>query len=125
MPELVGARVELGVGDLPLALDQGHGVRRARRLRLEAPVQKIRRLRTRRRVPLPDQLLLDRGKQRYLGDVGARRREQTGQQDLEVTYEAIEGRRVEQIGGVLDLADQSAVPFLQAEREIELRRRPD
>jgi hypothetical protein len=53
-----------------------------------------------------------------------RRGQGRGEQSLEMEDQAVDGRGIKQIGGVFDGPADSAAVLLQAEGEIELRRRP-
>ncbi len=62
--------------------------------------------------------------QRQLRGPQIRRGDRRREQPLEAREQPVDGRGVEQIGGVLDDACEPAVLLREVDREIELRRRP-
>jgi hypothetical protein len=104
----------------------GDGGRRPCRLHGDVLMETaLREHRLRLRIaPLPEELMpLRPGEQRQLEGGHPRRGDRRGEQILEMPGQAVDGRTVEQIGGVLDRTEQPAVALLESEREIELRRR--
>ena len=116
--QLVGAGVELGIGQLLILEDNRYGVGRARYLFLEEFVNAfVLRIIGSRVVPLDEQLVtLGFGEQRQLGDGLRRVVHNRLQQGLEMARHALDGRFVEEIGaedpGALQLvADLPKVCF--------------
>jgi hypothetical protein len=120
--ELVGARVELAVGHLALAEDEGHGARRARRLGLETAVQKVGSRNGGRRVPLPDDLVaLRRAQQLALPEMPLRLRGDALEEHREVPGPAARRGLVQDVPVVAQQALELAALFEHRQRQVELR----
>ncbi|KIH84060.1 hypothetical protein UCMB321_2184 [Pseudomonas batumici] len=118
----VGAAVEGLVSQRLFAENQGGALRMLRRLGFEALVNQLLHGENRlRRQQRRRGLALCRAEQwqaeHRLCDIGDHRFEQ----DLEVLGEALHGRAVEQVAGVLDHPGQRAVRVAQCQHQVELR----
>jgi hypothetical protein len=123
--EAAGAGTELGIGQRCGPEDHGDGLRRPECLLLEQIVDAAGESCSSGVVPVQAELVALRlREQRQLRGRQLRVCQSRGQEALEVSDQAVDGRAVEQIGGELDRTGQPAFPLLEGEREIELRRRP-
>src|SRR5262245_12562286 len=121
MCQLVGAHVQLGIGQLGLLPDQGDGVRVASGLDLEQLVDAlVVRIGASGLVPVDDGLLpLGRGQQRQVGQRQVGGGDGGGQQGLEVAQQTLDGGGLEQVGGVFERADELLVAFVEREGQVE------
>ena len=139
MGELVGAPVEIGIGqpflardsrDARHARDEGNAGEHRGRIRREPCLSGEHLVQAGRRrqldggvVPLLKGLrALRGGQQRQLPDGHRRRRHRLPQQALEVAQQARRGDAFEQVGVVLEAEAERAVVGRRREGEIELRR---
>ncbi|MCY1411315.1 hypothetical protein D9M71_266990 [compost metagenome] len=123
MGQLVGAAVELGEGQALPAVHQGDGVRTQARLRGDQLVhRRVAVRRERRGVPAVEGGQVVFGQQRQVADGGVRLLAHGREHRQQLPVQALHGRRLEQVGGVIEVAADASVGVLEsAQHQIELR----
>ncbi len=123
MSELVGARVELGVGDRLLAGDDSNSVGRAHGLLSEESMDgRVARVIANSPIPAREYLLLlFRREQRNQTELRIRGGTQRFNQYRVVTREALHGRRVKEVGVVVEDTSEAVAAFFDQEADVVLR----
>jgi hypothetical protein len=121
--EPVGPRVQLGIGDLLISVEQGDGARGPGRLRLEELMDAaIARVIGRGVVPLNQESAALRVTHEREGrEAPSRVRGDTLEQSLEVSEHATHGGVLEEVGAVLEAAEESLVGLGHFDGQVELR----
>ncbi len=118
----VGLRIERGVVQAALRVDHGDGIGRALRLRFEQPVQRLCRHGGGRAAAEVRQHLVPlwRIQPRQLRNMQVFCLGQRVQDLFEAMPPALNGRRIEERGGIAQTADDASAILLQREFQIEL-----
>ncbi len=119
--QLIGAPIQFGVAEFLPVERHGHTVRRARRLGFDHAVQRIQGIGARRVVPVQQQLIpLGVRQQRQVRHAHARLGYHRFQQARQMARHPLHRRRFEQVGAVLQYADQGVARVGHFQRQVEL-----
>ncbi len=123
MGQLVGPRVQLAVGHAPVAVEQGDGFRRARRLCFKKLVDAlIVWIDSGGIVPLHQELMaLGHAHKGQGGQALPGISNDAFEQRLKMPEHARHGRRLEQVGAVLEYAGQAVVDLRHLDGQVKLR----